>query len=1041
MPGRDMETNALVMSLNAVLALTLMAAPAASAQSMYDFDLPAQPLETSLTAVGSKTRTNVIFSPESVAGKRAVGLRGTYSAADALRVLLSETGLGVTTTRGGSYIVSPLPETVVAPVLTPVIQPDDAPRTVVVTGYRNSLAEALRLKKNALGIVDVVVAEDIAKFPDNNLAEAIQRVPGVAITRDQGEGRTITVRGLGPDFTRVEINGLEAQAATDGLAQGTNRGRGFDFNVFPSELFSRIDVRKTSSATQAEGSLGATVNLVTPHPLDRKGFRLAASAQASYNDLADEAGRRAAFLISDTFDGDRLGALFSTAYSRTPIEIQGVNSGGWNQATANGGFCKPVTGTGGVCNVSPADLPSALTVYNLVNKPTVYNPQFYRYTNLIGYTERLGMVGSLQWQPTAKTALTLDLLYSHYKTERTDYFLEAIGFSRGASQGGKPETLVREAEVNDDGTMIYGLFDNVDVRSEIALDYFTTTFKEGTLRFTHEFGNGLKLDLLAGGSYSKFDNYKDIGVQIDRFNIDGYVFDIRQGGPYNPSIRYGFDLEDPTSWYFGPRITQPGGTGATGPEIRPRPNYTRNGYEVVQAKFAYPLGGGWVLNAGAEAKQYSFRTIGYRLDQGDTDFPAPAGGIASVTKRFCGLAEIAPPADTARCWLVPDIDAFAEAYNLFGNTGRTAVSTTNPAARGYNQAVGENDRSVFASAEFRKTIWGLPVRGDIGIRQVRTHQTSVFYTNVPVTVDPSGFRLTRVERTYTDSLPSLNLAADLPDNAVLRFSAAKVMARPPLASIAAATSVVVNGGARAVLTGNPNLQPYRAASYDLSYEWYPTRGAVAAIGLFHKNISTYIQTLSHIAPYSTTGLPASLLQNTGVAVTDDFIIQTSVNTPGGPLSGVEINYQQPLHFLKGKWSGFGVLFNYTYVDSRIEYATTTALGAATVRADLAYLSRNSANATLYYDKGKFEARVSMNYRDEYLTGVPGSFNTDANGVDAATYWDASATYHITDKLVLALEGLNLTDETNVTWSDTVAHRVTDYRLSGRRFYAGLRYSF
>ena len=173
--------------------------------------------------------------------------------------------------------------------------------TVVITGFRASLESALNKKREDNGIVDVIKAEDMAKFPDTNLAESLQRVPGVVIDRDAGEGRNITVRGLGSDFTRVRINGIEALATTGGTdsSGGNNRSRGFDFNVFASELFNSLTVRKSSSADVEEGSLGATVDLQTSRPFDFIGFKAAASISERYNDLSGKIDPRAAFLISN----------------------------------------------------------------------------------------------------------------------------------------------------------------------------------------------------------------------------------------------------------------------------------------------------------------------------------------------------------------------------------------------------------------------------------------------------------------------------------------------------------------------------------------------------------------------------------------------------------------------------------------------------------------------------------------------------------------------------------------------------------------------
>jgi iron complex outermembrane receptor protein len=203
---------------------------------------------------------------------------------------------------------------------------------VVVTGIRASLESALNAKRQDRGIVDVVKAEDIAKFPDTNLAESLQRVPGVVIDRDAGEGRNITVRGLGADFTRVRINGIEALATTGGTdsSGGANRSRGFDFNVFASELFNSLTVRKSNSADVDEGSLGATVDLQAARPLDFKRYVATVSAKAKYNDLSGKTDPRVAFLLSNTFANNSLGFLVSGAYSRRQVFEEGFSTVRWD---------------------------------------------------------------------------------------------------------------------------------------------------------------------------------------------------------------------------------------------------------------------------------------------------------------------------------------------------------------------------------------------------------------------------------------------------------------------------------------------------------------------------------------------------------------------------------------------------------------------------------------------------------------------------------------------------------------------------------------
>src|SRR5690606_16430630 len=289
--------------------------------------------------------------------------------------------------------------------------PDEATSVdeIVVTGFRSSLAAALNEKRNAAEAIDVILAEDIADFPDLNLAGAIQRIPGVAITRAAGEGRNSSVRGLGPDFTRIRINGMEALGTTGGTdsSGGTNRGRGFDFNVFASDLFNSITVRKSASADTEEGSLGATVDLEVARPFDYNGFAFAASGQIGWNDLSESNDPRGAFLISNTWANGTFGALLSVAYSGREAIEEGHSTVRWQGGNVG-------TGPGAV---------------------NAFTPRLPRYGILEHDQERLGVTASLQWRPADSTLITLDALYSDFSATRFEHFLQAPDFSAGGAGG------------------------------------------------------------------------------------------------------------------------------------------------------------------------------------------------------------------------------------------------------------------------------------------------------------------------------------------------------------------------------------------------------------------------------------------------------------------------------------------------------------------------------------------------------------------------------------------------------------------------------
>jgi len=279
-----------------VAILSVSAAASAQAAAQSQISIQEQPMSDALRSVAQKTGESILFTPESVEGLRAPAISGQMSAQQAVSMLTRGTDLEVVADGSNGLIVRrPFMRRAVEQV-PPTVGGAPAPvETVVVSGFKASLEKALDLKRSAVDSSDSILAEDIAKFPDLNLAESIQRIPGIALDRQAGEGHQIAVRGLSPQFTRVRINGMEALGtAGSSSVQGTNRTRAFDFNIFASDLFSGITVHKSASADVEEGSLGATVDLSTGHPFDHQGFLFTTNAQMGYNDLSGSGNPRVA---------------------------------------------------------------------------------------------------------------------------------------------------------------------------------------------------------------------------------------------------------------------------------------------------------------------------------------------------------------------------------------------------------------------------------------------------------------------------------------------------------------------------------------------------------------------------------------------------------------------------------------------------------------------------------------------------------------------------------------------------------------------------
>ncbi|MFL5296793.1 MAG: TonB-dependent receptor [Phenylobacterium sp.] len=904
---------------------------------------------------------------------------------------------------------------------------------VVVTGsFRGSLEQALEVKKTASVSQDTILAEDIGKFPDLNLSESIQRIPGVALQRDAGEGREISIRGLGPQFTRVRINGMEALSTTgtSDANGGVNRGRAFDFNVFASDLFSAITVKKTAEGATEEGSLGATVDLTTARPFDYHHFTLVVSGQEGYNDLSEKYNPRGAFLIANQTADGTFGGLLSVAYSRRDTKDVGTSTVRW--ATGNAfspGFRSVLPGAG----------------VTLAQANAAFHPRFPRFDDYTDHAERLGATGSLQWAPDKNTMLTFDALYADFKATREERYLEAPSFSvSGACTAattangtcGIAQTDVVAASIDSSNTLSKGTFNNVDLRVEDRFDELDTKFTQFTLAGSHTFNDQWKADFVAGHAKSDFKNPIQTTLTFDQLNVQNYSYDYTQGRV--PLLSYGSaNLTSPSAWI----LTQ----------IRERPQTALNTYDNVQANLYFTPTEMWQLLGGLDYKKYEFITTEKRRTNGTTanqEPVIPAGVAAIPVANYSQINSLNTkgldaPSGTAVNWLVPNLDVANSLLSLYDQTAFNGAFRLGPEpALGNNNSVNEKDTGGFVEAQWHTELGGMAFRGNVGVRYVKTDQTAsgfTFVAGAPVAITAS--------RQYSDTLPSLNLVLEPHENFLIRFAAAKVMARPNLGSLTPSTTVSVSGANHTVTAGNPNLDPFRAKAYDLSFEWYFSKGSLLSLALFRKDIDSFVQTKQQSAVFHNN--PFGIPDNVAVAAcgtlsgcdttTTQWTFTVPVNTPGGPVEGFEINYQQNFDFLPGLLSHTGVLVNYTHVKSSIDYVNGAGVVVATN--DLTGLSRKSYNATLYYEDDKISTRISAAYRSKYLTRVPGQeAGTDVDGTNETFNLDASFQYTWNEHLKFTVEGINLTDEFQDQFNDS-SNRVSFYHHTGREFLVGFRYSF
>ncbi|KQM65160.1 TonB-dependent receptor [Sphingomonas sp. Leaf17] len=953
-----------------------------------------------------------------------------------------------TATPGTPAQVDPAPaQTAVVPAGQPVdpaatMAPPSAPQDIadgeaaeiVVTGFRRSLDAALSVKRESVSAVDAVVAEDIAKFPDQNLAESLQRIPGISIQRDGGEGRAITVRGLGAQFTRVRVNGLETVAtSTDGAS--ANRDRAFDFNVFASELFNSIVVHKTAEASLDEGSLGAVVDLNTGNPLGGKtGFTLVGSAQASYNDLSENTRPRLAGLLSYKSPDGTFGVAVSAAYTKTDNLELGNNTVRWAQArfdSVNGTPCfytsatsaVPSSNAGGTYRPSAACNTAALA----------FHPRIPRYGEVFHGRERLGITGSVQYAPSDATKISIDGLYSRFKERREEKWAEVLLRSNERSID-----LVNPT-YDANNNMISATLNDAYVRTEHYLRQSKTEFYQLGGSWDQDVTDTVRFTAMGGFSKSTASIPVETTFVFDNRTARNYSYDYSD--MFQPKLTFGTSVTDEANFQLA--------------EIRDRPSNTINKFRTGQLRAEWDVAEGFQLKAGGMYRRFDFQTEGFTRDAvvcPTLAAPARDNVIGAVTcsasnQVFApgavyglpatGLGEsftlgnAGQPAGTTTTWIIPNIDKSAALTNLYGRT-----PVIDP---GNTRAVREEVTGGYFQVDVKGDVLGLRYAANAGMRYAHTAQTSTGLNNgATVTID----------RTYDDWLPSMNVALFPTDEIILRGAIAKVITRPTLGNLTPGGSV--DGFNYRISFGNPQLEPFRATAYDLAAEWYFAPQSILSVAIFKKSVESFPVSVTTSGTFASTGLPTSVIPPSSPAASmverpEGWQISTITNGRGASLKGLELSLQSTFRFLPGFLKNFGMIANATFVDSDATYVQSgpaVVPGGALVnvtRTETLYgLSKRAYNGTLYYEDTKFSARGSVSYRSPYIDGSSGTGNI-FEGYNSTLNVDASVRYKITPGFEISLEGTNLTDNYRSRYTDLDANRNYEYNHFGRTFLAGARF--
>lgn len=960
-------------------------------------------------------------------------------------------------------------------------QDDDRPmEEIVTTGIRGSLKASMDLKRDAKGVVDAINAEDMGDFPDTNLAESLQRITGVSIDRERGEGARVTVRGFGPDFNLVTLNGRQ-MPTTSGL------GRSFDFGNLASEGISSVEVYKSGRADVPTGGIGSTINISTTRPLEAPGLKATVAASSMYdlsrtNKSTTNPTTEFSALLSNTFADDTVGVSLTAIHQKRESGGATANVGGWRTFTGETDNCWCGLGPSEWGGIPPAGDP------NQVNRPGAGD--LYSVPQVIGYeladydrTRTNGQL-TLQFRPRDEFTATLDYTYSELELDRTYNNLSAwfnfggqetvwtdgpqatpLEYTENSNSSDFAMGAGSDAFRNENNSVGINLMWDVTDRLTVELDYHDSSAEAAP---NSEFGNSALVAIAA----------------FSRDRTSGYF-----GGEL-PVLELG--LNDPLS---------PDDMIVTGSVFVNE--FSRMDIDQLELSGNYEFDSGFVesIDFGIQLTEVDNRAAGSVVQRDAWGGVTQPGAIADLMTPFStdgSFDEIPGAGDPRRQsnFYIYDMGALIDRTEaliaagdatLFvpgnGDLGRCGTGLCPSDNLQNDRRTTEESNAIYAQANMATEVGGKYVDIRLGVRYETTDVTSTAlspnYTGLDwvagneLALLSSGSDFTELSGDYDYWLPNLDISVDITDQWVARMSLSRTMTRPNYGDIQGgltlASPVRVTGGTGA--RGNPALLPFVSDNLDLSVEYYYGDSSYAAAGYFRKDVKNFIGTssvteepfgLAHpaLGPLGDEARAATGASDGGTLYS--WILNNRPNEPGvdavnGVISGVAgrdpaspFELTIPVNIEKATmdgWelvvqhnfgdSGFGVIANATFVDADVGYDNMS-LEQQFVLTGLS----DSANLIGFYDKDGIGVRLAYNWRDDFLAGT-GQTNVGAGPptyVAAYDQWDLSASYWYNDNFQIYADIINLTNETSHVYGRSELQTLFATQL-GTRYNIGVRYKF
>jgi iron complex outermembrane recepter protein len=849
----------------------------------------------------------------------------------------------------------------------PAAAPAIDTQRIEITGIRASLETARNKKRDAAQFVDVVAADDIGKLPDRNVAESLSRVSGIQVDRGIGEGTNVSIRGIRQNV--FLYNGREIFDATGrggtGLDQLGTTTYGL-LGLVPSELISGLEVTKLAGADQLSGGMGGIVDIRSRSPLD-DGNAVVGKAGLTYDQLPGKYGHEFFGLVSHKFSDD-LGALVSISHDERQLEQQGLDTfAGYKQ------YIDP--------NKS-ATVP-------------VFGDQDVRATDIQETRKKTGFNAVVQWRPKPGFELTADTFVADMTSQRDRYW---IGFN--------PTVGLTDAVYSANDILLSGVA-NTSVLTNTEFASVKDNLTSSGLRGKFVLSDSLKGSAEIDGGHSS-SSYHQLYMRFaPNANTPTSVdFDLTQG-PFGAFTISGANLSDPTEFNLA--------------LLYDSVFTAKTDNQAARVDFTKRIDSGWLNNFDFGARgSHSDSTQDPRITQLSLT-GVPATAISSFLTTYSN-PNFAPGEFNGlpRSYLAPSSSAFTSCKDFVSVPAISqSAACQDPADQAVSIASTFDVKETFAEAygklDLDGELGGRPLSGNVGLRALQRKMTSIgSLINADGTTQPNTTR-----RTDNEFLPSATTRYELSSDTVVRLGAAKVVSFPNTADLnngvrlfpASGTSVGTGTG------GSPNLKPFSATQFDASYEKYFGKDALASVGLFDKQISTYI-------------IQEQLNESYGGV---DYLVTRKVNGEGASVRGAEFLVQLPFYFLPAPFNGFGTIATYSYIDSK-----TPVYDAHGNRLTFPGLSQNNVNFVGYYEQGPLSVRVALNWRDKYLVSLSGA-NT---GIYNNAYTDLSATlrYDFTKNVSLGLEGNNLRNSKQRTYDGSNEGLRTD-AVFGRIYKANLTFKY